>query len=454
MKKGILIIDDEPGICASLVLALEDKYNVKAVTNPVDGIKYFKESYFNICLLDLKIGEYDGIEVLEELKKIDNNLIVILMTAYGSIDSAVEATKKGAYTYLTKPLNINELYIIIEQGLKYQHLNEKVEYLNQELEQKYKYSGIIGRSPSMKKIFKLIDMLKDVDTNVLITGESGTGKELVAKSLHYLGRRKKEYLVEINCAAIPEGLLEEEMFGHRKGSFTGAVKDKIGKFELANNGSIFLDEIGNMSLALQAKLLRVLEEREFCPIGSNQRKEVDVRIIAATNMDLKVLVERGLFRQDLYFRLKVVEIKMPALRDKRQDLPLLFSHYIEKYNREFNKEIENLSKEAERKLLNYNYPGNVRELSNIFEYAILFSNNNTIGLKDLPEEVRQYGESIVYGDNIFAENLIGLTLEEIEKQVIIASLAKNDGHRNNTADMLGISEKGLRNKIKKYGITK
>lgn len=452
MNENILIIDDESGICTSLSLALEDRYNVKATTSPMDGIKLLKEDYFNLCLLDLKIGEYDGLEVLDELKKIDKNLIVILMTAYGSIKSTIDAIKKGAYTYLTKPMNISELYMIIEQALKYQQLNEKVEYLSQELEHKYEYSGMIGRSPSMKNVFKLIDKLKDVETNVLITGESGTGKELVARALHYSGRRKKEYFEEINCAAIPEGLLEEEMFGHKKGSFTGAIEDKKGKFEFANNGTMFLDEIGDMPLTLQAKLLRVLQEKEYTPIGSHEKKKIDIRVIAATNKDLKALIEEGSFRQDLYFRLNVVEIKLPALRDKKQDLPLFLNHYIQKYNSKLNKEIKGLSKEAERKLLNYSYPGNIRELSNIFEYAMIFSNGDIIEFDDLPQEVKQYEEDSIQQGSVFAKNLVGLTLREIEKRVIKASLIKNGGHRKKTADMLGISDKGLWNKITEYGI--
>jgi len=452
MNENILIIDDEPGICTSLTLALEDIYNVKATTSPMEGIKLLKEECFNICLLDLKIGEYDGLEVLDQLKKIDKNLIVILMTAYGSINSSVDAIKKGAYTYLIKPLNISELYMIIEQGLKYQQLNEKVEYLSHKLECKNEYSGMIGRSPAMKNVFKLIDKLKDVDTNVLITGESGTGKELAARALHYSGRRKKEYFEEINCAAIPEGLLEEELFGHKKGSFTGAIDDKKGKFEFANNGTIFLDEIGDMTLTLQAKLLRVLQEKEYTPIGSNEKKKIDVRVIAATNKDLKALVEEGSFRQDLYFRLNVVEIKLPALRDKKQDLALFFNYYIQKYNRELNKDIKGISKEAERKLLNYSYPGNIREMSNIFEYAMVLSNGDIIEFDDLPEEVKLYEGDLMQKGSVFAENLVGLTLREIEKIVIKASLIKNGGHRKKTANMLGISDKGLRIKISDYDI--
>ncbi len=453
MKKSVLIIDDELGICTSLTLALEDIYNVKATVNASVGLGYLKEECFNVCLLDLRIGEHNGIDVLSEIKKIDNNIVVIIMTAYGTIDSSVEAIKKGAYTYLTKPLKISELYILIEQALEYQQLNEKVEYLNQELENKYVYNGIIGRSPSMKSVFKLINKLKDVDTNVVITGESGTGKELVARAIHYSGRRKKEYFEEVNCAAIPEGLLEEELFGHKKGSFTGAIEDKKGKFEYANNGTIFLDEIGDMPFSLQAKLLRVIQQKEFTPIGSNEKKKLNIRIIAATNKDLKAMVEHGEFRQDLYFRLNVIEINLPSLREKKQDLPLLFVHFIQQYNQELNRNIKGLSKAAERKLLDYNYPGNIRELANIFEYAMVLSNGDIIEVGDLPEEIKRYKAEAANGDNLFTEDLAGLSMKEIEKRVIKFNLQKNGGHKKATAEALGISEKGLRNKIIEYKIS-
>lgn len=452
MRESILIIDDEIGICTSLTFALEDKYYVKAVTSPLAGIKLMREECFNICLLDLKIGEYNGLDVLDEIKQIDKNLIVIIMTAFGTINSSVEAIKKGAYTYLTKPINLDELYITIKQALEYQQLNVKVEYLSQELENKYSYNGIIGKSPLMKKVFQMIDKLKDVDTNVVITGESGTGKELVARAIHFSGKRKKERFVEVNSAAIPEGLLEEELFGHKKGSFTGAIRDGQGKFEFADNGTIFLDEIGDISFNLQAKLLRVLQEKEFTPIGSNEKKKLNIRIISATNKDLKALVKQGEFRQDLYFRLNVIEINLPPLRDRKQDLLLLLNHFIELHNKELNKDIKGLSKEAERKLINYNYPGNIREISNILEYAMVLSNGKSIECDDLPEEVKQYKTSSNINDNIFAEDMLGLELKQIEKIVITASLLKNGGHRRVTAEMLGISEKGLRNKIIEYKI--
>lgn len=452
MSKRVLIIDDEPGICSALTLALEDQYTVTATTSPLEGLRLFRSQSVDLCLLDLRIGSYDGIALLEQMKQFDKNAAVILMTAYSSIRSAVAAIKRGAYSYITKPLDIEELGVVIEQALSYRELNERVQYLSRELEQKYEYNGIVGRSPAMKNVFALIEKLKDVDTTVLITGESGTGKELVAKALHFSGRRKGEYFAEVNCGAIPEGLLEEELFGHKKGSFTGALEDRKGKFEFADNGSLFFDEIGDMPPALQAKLLRVLQEKEITRIGSNQPEKINVRIIAATNKNLKRMVEEGAFREDLYFRLNVIEIKMPALRDKKQDLPLFFSYYIKKYSQELDRQVTGLSKEVERLLMRYDYPGNVRELANIIQYAVLLSADSTINLDDLPPSVSRAEEQPRQESCVFSEDLQGLTLHEVEKRVITATLARQNGHRKQTAEILGISEKGLRNKIAEYRI--
>lgn len=450
MSKHVLIVDDEPGICSALTLALEDKYKVTATTSPLEGLRALRAENVDLCLLDLRIGSYDGIALLEEIKKIDKNAAVILMTAYSSIRSAVAAIKRGAFSYVSKPLDMEELNVIMEQALSYRELNEKVQYLSRKLEEKYEHSGIIGQSPAMKNVFSLIEKLKDVDTTVLITGESGTGKELVAKALHFSGRRKAGYFAEVNCAAIPEGLLEEELFGHKKGAFTGALEDRKGKFEFADKGSLFLDEIGDMPPALQAKLLRVLQEKEVTRIGSNVPYSIDARIIAATNKDLNGLVQAGLFRRDLYFRLNVIEIKMPALRDRKQDLPLFFSYFIKKYNDELGRQVTGLSKEVERLLIRYDYPGNVRELANIIQYAVLLSDGNTVNMGDLPQSLSRSEAGAGRSDCVFAEDLVGLPLREAEKRVIAATLDREGGHRKRTAKILGISEKGLRNKIAEY----
>ena len=445
MKEKILIIDDEKNICTSLTYVLEDDYIIFSETNPGKGMEIIKNENINLVLLDLKIGNISGIEVLKGIKNIDKNIIVIMMTAYGTIETSVEAMKIGAYTYLTKPLNIDELVITIKQALEYQGLFNKVDELNNQLREKYSYKGIIGKSSEMLKIFELIEKIKDVDVNVLITGESGTGKELVARAIHYSGKFNRERFVEINCAAIPEGLLESELFGHKRGAFTGADRDKTGKLEYAGKGTILLDEIGDMSLNLQSKLLRVIEQKEFCSVGSNEVIKSDARIIAATNKNLMELIEKDGFRPDLYYRLNVIKINLPPLRTRREDLPLLFEYFIKLYNKKFGKNVKRLSSEAEGLLLRYSYPGNVRELSNIIERAVLLSEDGDIKETFIPNEVKIKA-------TIDLEGLSGLSLRAIEKKAIEAALKINQGKRNETAKMLGISERGLRNKINEYNL--
>lgn len=450
MKKRILIIDDEKNLCSSLTYALEDHYTVFSATDPSSGLKIIMSEKINLVLLDLKIGKVNGLDILEKIKKMNEGIIVIIMTAFGTIESTVKAIKNGAFTYLTKPLNMDELLVTIAKGLDYQALNEKVEYLSNELKEKYSYKGIIGRSPAIQNIFQMIDKLKDVDTNVLITGESGTGKELVARAIHYSGIRSNENFVAINCAAIPEGLLESELFGHKKGAFTSADKDKTGKFEFANKGTILLDEVGDMSLSLQSKLLRVLEQKVYFPLGSNEPIKLNARVIASTNKDLRKLIEEKKFRDDLYYRLNVVEINIPPLRERRQDLPDLFAHMMDMYSRKLGKQVNKLSPDVEQLLLNYDYPGNVRELSNIIECGVLLSQNDLIVLSSLPDKVRIQKNSLGIENDV--NSLVGLSLREIEKLVIEKTLEANKGNRKSTAGVLGISERGLRNKLKEYGL--
>jgi two-component system response regulator AtoC len=448
----LLIIDDEAAICSSLQFALEDEYEVQTTTDPFEGLQWVEQESFDLCLLDLKIGDVNGIQVLTQMKQLQSEMNVVMMTAFGSISSSVEAIKKGAYSYITKPVHIEELTSLLMQAMEFKRLNQQVKYLSEELEKKYSYGGIIGRSPLMKKVFQLISKVKDIDSNVLVTGESGTGKELVAKAIHFSGRRKQEHFEVVNCAAIPEHLLESELFGHEKGAFTGAISKREGKFLLAQHGTILLDEIGDMPLALQAKLLRIIQQREVTPLGSNKTVKLYVRIIAATNQDLKKAVEDGRFREDLYFRLNVIDIALPPLRERRQDLPFLFQHFMQTFNQDLDKKIKGFSPDAQRKLLNYEYPGNIRELANIIESAMVISDGTHIQLNDLPEEVRKTSEistqAIIGGKCI--EGLVGQPLKELEKQFILATLEKNNGHRRQTANMLGISERGLRDKIKQY----
>lgn len=451
---NILIIDDEAAICSSLQFALEDEYSVSVTTDPSQGLEWSQQHNYDVCLLDLKIGDINGIDVLIELKKIQPKMNIIMMTAYGSIETSVDAMKKGAYSYLTKPLHMEEVMTLIKQALQFQSLNQKVEYLSQQLENKYSYeTGMIGKSAQMKKVFQLIEKVKDIDTNILVTGESGTGKELVARAIHYSGKRKANHFEVVNCAAIPEQLLESELFGHEQGAFTGATTKRDGKFQLAQNGTIFLDEIGDMPLALQAKLLRVIQQREVSRLGSNKTIKLNVRIVAATNRDLKKAVEEGSFREDLYFRLNVIEIPLPPLRERKEDLPFLLHHFIQTFNESLGLKIKGLSPEAYSVLINYNYPGNIRELSNIIEAAMVISDEQTIDVNDLPEQVLQVKPSHQYSHSDMqssVERLVGLSFKEVEEKLILATLAKNKGHRKKTAEMLGISERSLRDKLKQY----
>ncbi|RXT09097.1 sigma-54 dependent transcriptional regulator [Ammoniphilus sp. CFH 90114] len=443
----ILVIDDEQAICSSVRFALEDDYEVFTATEAEDGLAIMKEQSIDGVLLDLRIGNDNGLELIPKLKEIRRDVVIIMMTAYGNIETSVRAMKEGAYQYLSKPLNLEELKLLIEKGLQFRRLNSVVH-------PQVGYAGIIGQSPKMQNLFELIRKVKDIDSNVLVMGESGTGKELVAKAIHYHGARKERPFSVINCAAIPENLLESELFGYEKGAFTGASTRKAGLFEQSHQGTIFLDEIGEMPLNLQAKILRVIQEREITPLGSAQRKEVDVRIISATNRDLYEEVQKGNFREDLYYRLNVIPVSLPPLRERAEDIPLMIEHFLEMYALRMNRKSLTLSHQAKDLLYRYSYPGNVRELSNILEYAVALADREMLDAKDLPaqfgvgrnERKGANGEEALEG--IFFPS--GLLLEEVEKRYILYTLEQCLDHRKRTADQLGISERGLRDKLKKY----
>ena len=447
MKHSILVVDDEKSICSLLSLALKTEYEVTSVMTGEACLQIIEVSSFDVVLLDLKIGDTDGIDLLKKIKSLWPRTPVIIMTAYGSIKTSVEAMQNGAFTYLTKPLDLDELRVHIQQALAASKLNDQVEYLSEELDKHRRYDEIIGNSRAMQRIYDLIDRIKVVDSTVTITGESGTGKELVARAIHFGSHRCKERFVVVNCAAIPENLLEEELFGHKRGAFTGAVQDKKGKFEIADGGSIFLDEIGDLPLSLQGKLLRAIQNKEVSPLGGTQLRHVDVRIIAATNRNLKKKVENGSFREDLYYRLNVMTIEMPPLRQRKEDIPLLCAHFIKKYNSEQNKQVRNLSPQAARLLYQYDYPGNVRQLANIIEHAMILTQGPEIDSDCLPAELWKNGR----GEENSAPSLYrGMTLREIEKKAIAEALAANGQRRDLTARSLGISVRTLQNKINEY----
>lgn len=450
MNPSIYIIDDEPSICVSLQFALKEHYRIKTFGSSQPALASIEAEGADIVLLDLRLGGENGLEVLKRIKRLDPHIEVIMMTAFGSIGTSVEAMKEGAFSYLTKPINMDELKAILQQAYAVRKLNEQVYYLSDIL--KTRYDTIVGESASMQRIYMLIDKVKDIDTNVLITGESGTGKELVARAIHEAGRRREERYIVVNCAAIPENLLELEFFGHKKGSFTGALQDKKGKLELADNGTLFLDEIGDMPLNLQGKLLRALQEREFTPIGGSKPVKFNAHIIAATNRDLTEMVAQNKFREDLYYRLKVMEIKIPPLREREGDIPILCSYFLKKFSAELNKPIHAIAPEAMEKLEGLHYPGNVRQLANILEYACILCTGGVIQAQDFPDDVGGPRNGLAVEEAI--DLYLGShTMKDIEKRAILAALKQCGGRRAQTADRLGISKRGLLNKLKEYGVT-
>lgn len=451
MNRTVYIIDDEPSICVSLQLALKNLYRVKTFTSSLPALASMEAEGADIVLLDLRLGEENGLEVLERIKRIDPNTEVIMMTAFGSIDTSVNAMQKGAFTYLTKPINIEELKVIMQQAGNIRKLNEQIYYLSDQLESKSRFDAIIGESAPMQRVYMLIDRVKDIDTNVLITGESGTGKELVARAIHNAGKRYRERFVVVNCAAIPENLLELEFFGYKRGAFTGAMQDKKGKLEQADNGTLFLDEIGDMPLGLQSKLLRALQDKEFTPVGGSTPIKVDTRILAATNRDLPALIAEGRFREDLYYRLNVMEIKLPPLRERQGDIAILSNYLLGKFSSELNKPIRAITPEAKEMLERLPYPGNVRQLANILEYACILCQDGVISKEDFPEYVTRTDGTGPSGDSI-DDYLSSHSLKDIEKRAIEATLQRCGGKRVATAAQLGISKRGLLNKLKEYGV--
>lgn len=448
----LLIVDDEPAICASLSFALEDDFDVFTAKDEQTALAALEQEEIDCVLLDLNLGSTSGLELLPKLKKLRPDLTVIMMTAFGTIESSVAAMKAGAYHYLTKPLHLDEVKLLINKALEFQKLHKRVKVLSAAVKQQQSYAGMIGKSQQMQRIYQLIEKVKDIPSNILITGESGTGKELVARAIHYQGVRSQAAFSVINCAAIPETLLESELFGYAKGAFTGAVQQKTGLFERSHGGTVFLDEIGEMPLALQAKLLRVIQERTVTPLGSYSTKEIDIRLIAATNRNLEEEVAKGTFREDLYYRLNVIPIRTPALRERPEDVPLLVDYFLDLYAANMGREKKECSPDVKKKLFAYSFPGNVRELANIIEYAIALSAGEIITMEDLPASL----VSQPTGKRLFPKSQEGVfvpanaTLEEAERLVILHTLEKNGGHRKKTADQLGISERGLRQKLKQY----
>jgi two-component system response regulator GlrR len=376
---NILVVDDDLNLLELVKMRLETAdYEVTAVSIEEEALEALKQKVFDLAIVDLQLAHQDGISLMEAFHQIRGEMPVVILTAHGSIESAVEAMKKGAYSYLTKPFDAQELLLQIKIALENRRLTSEVKRLETLVEDRYNLSNIIARSEKMRSVLDQVSLIAKTDSTVYIQGESGTGKELIAKAIHLASERKNKDFVAINCASLPEGLLESRLFGHEKGAFTGAVKSTKGLFTQAHGGTIFLDEIGDMPLSIQAMLLRVIQERQFYPVGSEKLAEVDVRVIVATNKDLEAMVKQGLFREDLYYRIHVIPVFLPPLRERKDDIPLLAEHFREKFSRQMNKEVKGLSPVALQKMMLYDWPGNVRELENTMEYAVAITQQDII----------------------------------------------------------------------------
>ncbi|MCD6118040.1 sigma-54-dependent Fis family transcriptional regulator [bacterium] len=445
----ILLVDDEKSIRTTLSLFLERQgYNVDTMPDGVSAIEKLKVDFYDLVITDLKMRDVDGLQVLREAKALNPLTEVIVLTGFGTVESGVEAIKLGAYDYIQKPVDMDEFLLLIEKALERKDLKLKVEQLQTELKEKYRFENIVGKSKEMMDVFSLVFKVAPTDSTVLITGESGTGKELIARAMHENSRRKNRTFVTINCGALPENIQESELFGHVRGAFTGAIKDKRGLFQEANGGTLFLDEVGEMSLATQVKVLRFLQNGEIRKVGDNEPVYVDVRLIAATNQNLEEAIEKGTFREDLYYRLNVIPIKMPSLKQRRDDIPLLISYFVDKYRDRTGKKVHSISPEAEKILTGYNWPGNVRELENIIERAVILTNKNTIMAEDLPVSIRNTAAE----NSDLMGNIAEIPLEELEKQQILNILNKYSWNQKKASEILGISTTTLWRKLKSYGI--
>ena len=445
MKFKILIIDDEKNIREGLAAALEmDGYNTAVAENGEKGLEFVNKGDIDLVITDLRMPGISGEEVLQKITAEIPGLPVIVLTGHGSIDSAVSAMHSGAYDFLTKPLNLEHLSLVVKRALKNRELQIQNKQLQEEIIKTKPFESIIGKSAEMQKIFQMIQKVAGSKASVLITGESGVGKELVAHAIHNLSPRRENPLVIVNCSALSESLLESELFGHEKGAFTGAMARKRGRFELANGGTIFLDEIGEINQNIQVKILRVLQDKRFERVGGEETLEVDVRVIAATNKDLEEEIKKGNFREDLFYRLNVVHIHVPPLRERKDDIPLLINTFMQEFAKENGKGIKNIDNHARAALYKYSWPGNIRQLKNCMESAVVMCSSDTITLNDLPPTIKS--ESSANSMQI----PFGVTLDEAEKIIIQQTLAQNQGNKSKTAEVLGIGRKTLHRKLDEY----
>lgn len=454
-REKILLIDDSPDILTHLAEYLKNEgYEVESSTDGEKAISMIERKCYDIIFTDLMMPNMDGMEVLKYVTQHSRESICMILTGYGTIKNAVEAVKLGAFDYLTKPVKMDEILITLKRALEFRDLKRENQNLKNQLKKKYKFENIIGDSEKMHQIFETIEKVADTDSTILILGESGTGKELIAKAIHYNSYRREGPFIPVNCAAIPSELLESELFGHEKGAFTNAIRTRIGRFELANGGTVFLDEIGDMSPNLQSKLLRVLQERQFERIGGVKTVKIDIRIIAATHQDLKVEVEQGKFRQDLYYRLNVIPIRVPPLRERHSDIPLLVHHFLNHFNRSKKRKIQGINNEALNRLMEYHWPGNVRELENIIERIVILTNNDSITVQDLPEKIQNLSRDEQAPLFEIPEEGISLdnALNEFEKRLILQALNKTGWIKNKAAQLLNLNRTTLIEKIKRQNL--
>lgn len=465
MKGGsnmrILVVDDELSVREFFeILLKKEGYEVVSAKDGRDGLQYLRSEDFDLVITDLNMADGDGMTLLKEAKRFQSGVPVIMVTAFATTDSAVEAMKEGAFDYVSKPFKIDEIKMTIEKALSQRQLTMENKELKSELQSKYNFSNLLGESDPMKRVYDLIRKTSATKTNVLIYGESGTGKELVARAIHFNSPRKDKAFVTVNCGAIPENLIESELFGHVKGAFTGAVSNRQGLFEAAHKGTIFLDEIGELPLQMQVKLLRVIQERNFIRVGGTETVEVDVRIIAATNRDLAEEVRNQRFREDLYYRLNVIQLKLPPLRHRKDDIPMLAEHFLKKYAKETKKEIQRISKEAMEVLLSYDFYGNVRELENIVERSVALESTQEIQRDSLPGNVLhpkaereefnvQEAKTQLELGNVALDDLI----DAFEKDLLLKALEKTRGSRTRAAKLLGVSSRSIRYRLKKHHIS-
>ncbi len=457
MKPRILIVDDEESIREFLEIMLKKEgYEVSTAEDGLKAKDLLSKRNFNMVISDLQMPNMTGIELLKHVRETYPETVFMLITAFGTTENAVEAMKMGAYDYLTKPFKIDEVRINIQNALRTSSLEVENRVLKKELTKEYSFQSLVGNSEVMHRIYDLVKRVSQAPTNVLVTGESGTGKEVVAKAIHYNGPLKERPFVTINCGAIPEQLMESEMFGHKKGSFTGAIADKSGLFEVADGGTLFLDEVGELPVQIQVKLLRAIQERVIRRVGATDDIKVEVRIIAATNRDLEKMVKDGTFRQDLFYRLNVINIKTPSLRERKDDIPLLANHFLRKYNDRLSKTINAISAEAMESLKKYDYPGNVRELENIIERTVALEGGATILPESLPPFVNTLSGRKMASSNEIEIGPEGLELDkvvgQIEKELIVKAIHQAGGVKKKAAKLLHITFRSMRYRVEKYGL--